>query len=605
MTGGMMTTYVYGSPHGFNFYEGDAALDYYFKAFYISSRHGRRLMVNRRDDGTTIYSFLCYGLVENTKRPNAFFGMSIVSDGGEYSSDLKELFEWFDYLFGKLVERSSVFRVLDDGKLQYRIDTFKDAENDIEWLKGNLPNIFTKASGVVTLPYDRSYSWGNIDRIICCNIDTAPDRIVADFKRSQWVAVSPDFAPEEEREEINFAGLEDRLNRYNQSLLTVAVNPSAASLSQLSAAEADCNGTLMMLRKYLKATIDDEELQQCREVYDKYSRLYDNIAALIGRIETDKRRQEIQQAALRSDNRASFSPSNRRAVSQRDKRPGPQPEQTAGTKTDGKSGGFFKRKSRRGEDDVPHRKLDPQPSDRRCRECHERKPLSEFNVYVDVCDDCASASKPRKESWWRRIHPLYASFVILLVIIIISTILVFKACNSGDDICDGNVEEVEVLEAVDPDTTNVDTTKVDASTVVVDPKKTEVTQAGGVESENFTVTVKCENKDGNVISEQTVKHDAVIPLPIGSYVTVSTSPSKKISTTQTGSRPTGGSFRAEVNQGPMEFKAGDKIKITINGVKNESLLSIDGISSGEVGTQILLKNPKLVETITIDKLKNK
>lgn len=599
-----MTTYVYGSPHGFNFYEGDAALDYYFKAFYISSRQGRRLMVNRRDDGTTIYSFLCYGLVESTKRPNAFFGMSVESDGAEYSPDFKDLYEWFDYLFGKLVERGGVFRVLDDGKLQYRIDKFKDAEEDIEWLKGNLPNIFTKSSGVVMLPYDRSYAWGNTGHVICCNIDTPPDRIAADFKRSQWVAVSPDFAPEEEREEINFSELEDRLNRYNQSLLTVAVNPSAASLSQLSAAEADCNDTLMMLRKYLKATIDDEELQQCREVYDKYSRLYDNIAALIGRMETDKRRQEIQQAALRSDNRAPFSPSDKRAVSQRDKRPGPQPDQTARTKTDGKSGAFFKRKSRRVEDDVPHRKLDPQPSDRRCRECHERKPLSEFNVYVDVCDDCASASKPRKESWWRRIHPLYASFVILVIVIIVSSILIFKACNSGDDRYCGYVEEVEVLEAVAQDTTTVYTTKVDASTAVVDPKKTEVTQAGEVESENFTVTVKCENKDGNVVSEQTVKHDVVIPLPIGSYVTISTSPSKKISTMQTGSRPTGGSFRAEVNQGPMVFKAGDKIKITVNGVKNQRQLSRNGVSSGEVGTQILLQTPKPGDTITLDKLKN-
>lgn len=598
MTGGMMTTYVYGSPHGFNFYEGDTALDYYFKAFYISSRHGRRLMVNRRDDGTTIYSFLCYGLVESTKRPNAFFGMSVESDSAEYSPDFKELYEWFDYLFGKLVERGGVFRVLDDGKLQYRIDKFKDAEEDIEWLKGNLPNIFTKSSGVVMLPYDRSYAWGNTGHVICCNIDTDPDRIVADFKRSQWVAVSPDFAPEEEWEEINFAGLEDRLNRYNQSLLTVAVNPSAASLSQLSAAEADCADTLMMLRKYLKATIDDEELQQCREVYDKYSRLYDNIAALIGRIEADKRRQEIQRAALRSDNRTSLPHTDKRTVSQSDKRKVSQPIQKDMSKTVGKAGGLFRRKSRH-EEEMHPRKPDSHTSDRRCRECHERKPLSEFNVYVDVCDDCASAPKPKKESWWKRIDPLYASFVILLVIIIISTILILKACNSGDDTYGGYAKEVGVSKTVPTDTATADTTKVDASTVVADTKK-EKESADSVESENFTVTVKCEDKSGNVVLEQTVKQDAVIPMPIGSYVIVSTSPSKKITTTQTGRRPTVGSFRAEVNQGPMEFEAGNKIKITINGVKNKSQLSRDGISPGKVGAQILF--PKPGDSLTIGKL---
>lgn len=405
MTGGMMTTYVYGSPHGFNFYEGDAALDYYFKAFYISSRHGRRLMVNRRDDGTTIYSFLCYGLVENTKRPNAFFGMSIVSDGGEYSSDLKELFEWFDYLFGKLVERSSVFRVLDDGKLQYRIDTFKDAENDIEWLKGNLPNIFTKASGVVTLPYDRSYSWGNIDRIICCNIDTAPDRIVADFKRSQWVAVSPDFAPEEEREEINFAGLEDRLNRYNQSLLTVAVNPSPAYLSQLSAAEADCTGTLTLLRKAIKATGDGDEREQCRNLCDKYVKLYDNIVALNRKLRAPK----ISAYGQKNDS----------------------------IKTTHDQSGSVRGNS---------------AYNKECHRCYESKPKTAFTMQPDVCDDCLNDGRGNGSVWENIFSPLYLGTSIISVIIIISIWAVIKSCSSSDSsqsremsYPNTNVEVVEIV----------------------------------------------------------------------------------------------------------------------------------------------------------------
>lgn len=385
MTGGMMTTYVYGSPHGFNFYEADAAFDYYFKAFYISSRHGRRLMVNRRDDGTTIYSFLCYGLVENTKRPNAFFGMSIVSDIAEYSSDFKELFEWFDYLFGKLVERGSVFRVLDDGKLQYRIDTFKDAEDDIEWLKGNLPNIFTKSSGVVILPYDSSYSWGNIDRIICCNIDTSPDRIVADFKRSQWVAVSPDFASEEEREEINFVGLEDRLNRYNQSLLGVAVNPSPAALSQLSAAETYCTDTLNLLRKAIKATGDGEEREQCRNLCDKYVKLYDNIVALNRKLMAAKisaHEQKIDWVKTTQGH------------------------------------------SRTSGDDSAYNKV--------CHKCHERKPRTAFTRQQDVCDDCLNDRSEDESVWQKLFTPLYLGSVIILVIIIVSIWALFRSCDSSD-----------------------------------------------------------------------------------------------------------------------------------------------------------------------------
>ena len=50
----MIKTYIYGVPNGFDFYEKDAGLNDYFKGFYISSRRGRRLMVNRRNNGVTI-----------------------------------------------------------------------------------------------------------------------------------------------------------------------------------------------------------------------------------------------------------------------------------------------------------------------------------------------------------------------------------------------------------------------------------------------------------------------------------------------------------------------------------------------------------------------
>lgn len=610
-----MTTYVYGSPHGFNFYEGDTALDYYFKAFYISSRQGRRLMVNRRDDGTTIYSFLCYGLAESTKRPNAFFGMSVVSDGAEYCPDMKELYEWFDYLFGKLVERGGVFRVLDDGKLQYRIDKFKDAEDDIEWLKGNLPNIFTKASGVVMLSYDRSYAWGNTGHVICCNIDTDPDRIIADFKRSQWIALSPDFAPEEEREEINFAGLEDKLNRYNQSLLSVAVNPSAASLSQLSAAEADCTDTLIMLRKYLKVTIDDEERQQCQEIYDKYSRLYDNIAALIGRIEADKRRQEIQRAALRSDNRTSLPHTDKRTVSQSDKRKVSQPTQKDTLKTVGKAGGFFRRKSRH-EEDMHPRKPDSHTDYRRCRECHERKLLSEFNVYVDVCDACASKTKPKKESWWKRIDPLYASFVILLVIIIISTILILKGCNSGREVvkADGkDTTKVEVVEesVKDPDTVSTNNISLTAEGAASDNVGRSPGATGIDTAQDVVLAVAVnECEDNTTVPKGPYRNetraDKTFEMPEGKFAVLSTkSPNEIVSPIGGIGRPNGGGYnrvRYEVTPGSVTFTVNDgkrSIQITIKGVKKQQKVTLDGISQGKVDTSIGQQSIEAKDTMAI------
>ena len=84
----MIRTYIYGVPRGFDFYEKDAMLNEYFKKFYISSRRGKRLVINRRSNGDTIYSYLRYGLREVERQPlNSFFGMSVVVDGYRYCPD--------------------------------------------------------------------------------------------------------------------------------------------------------------------------------------------------------------------------------------------------------------------------------------------------------------------------------------------------------------------------------------------------------------------------------------------------------------------------------------------------------------------------------------
>ena len=61
----MIKTFIYGDPHGFDFYEKDVYLNDYFKGFYISSRRGRRLVVNRRENGETI--FFCSDCISNHK----------------------------------------------------------------------------------------------------------------------------------------------------------------------------------------------------------------------------------------------------------------------------------------------------------------------------------------------------------------------------------------------------------------------------------------------------------------------------------------------------------------------------------------------------------
>lgn len=368
----MISTYIYGSPHGFNFYEGVASWNDYFKSFYISTRKGKRLMVNRKDDGTTVYSFLCYGLMEKEGRPNAFFGCSVIIGGDRYSPDLKELFEWFDYLFGRIVERGSLFFVNDGGIIQYKVDRFSDISDEIDWLKSNLPNIFTKSSDITLLPYDATYTTRNLGKVICCNIDTPVQRIVDDFRKSHWLAISPGFKPEEELEEMNFADLSSRLNEYNQKILAVAVNPSADDVGLLKTIHAECADVIESLRKYHKAVQDEVEKQNCTEIREKYANLSGNIAALL---------KKIPQASGLSVPPAGF-------VAE------------------------------------PPRAEPPRVKTRICRKCHAKKPVSAFTRYVDVCDDCAKANP--QTYWWENIKSTHAAAAIVAVIVLVSAFLIIK-----------------------------------------------------------------------------------------------------------------------------------------------------------------------------------
>lgn len=68
-----MRTYIYGVPQGFDFYEKDVQFTDYFKSFYISSRRGRRFLINRKENGETIYTYLRYGMKEVCRQPQHAF----------------------------------------------------------------------------------------------------------------------------------------------------------------------------------------------------------------------------------------------------------------------------------------------------------------------------------------------------------------------------------------------------------------------------------------------------------------------------------------------------------------------------------------------------
>ncbi len=281
----MFNTYIYGTPLGFDFNEDIASLKEYFKGLYISSRKGRRLMVNRCDNGETFYNYLRYGLAEKEGRPNSFFGMSISMDNNEYAYDFKEIFDWFDYLFDKLVERGSLFFVNAGNIIQYKITKFKDDTEEIQWLKNNIPNLFTKAQGVKLLEYDSSFSSSSSGQIRCFNDDTSTTKVLDAFKKCRWIALSPNFKPEEEPIEIDPSDIEAQLNKYTQQLVPIAISPKQENLSVLHALESNCVETIGLIQKYLATESEESEQRTCTSLIDRAREIVTNAKTIATKID--------------------------------------------------------------------------------------------------------------------------------------------------------------------------------------------------------------------------------------------------------------------------------------------------------------------------------
>lgn len=289
----MIKTYIYGVPHGFDFYEKDAKLNDYFKGFYISSRRGRRLMINRRDNGETIYSYLRYGLKEVDRQPlHSFFGMSLVVDNYQFCPNFKVLLEWFDYLFNKLVNEHSLIKN-EDEILHYVIHKFDENSVDVEWLKSNLPNILTQAGHTEITNYDNSFVDGKAGQIVSFNHPVGENLLLETFKKFRWLSISSEILERQDitsgdsiEVELSFEDLNEKLNEFNQQLLPIAVDISKGSYADLKRMAEEVQEINTSLVKYLPTIDDSEEKEKFGKLDSKYDSLNGSIGTLLSKFTT-------------------------------------------------------------------------------------------------------------------------------------------------------------------------------------------------------------------------------------------------------------------------------------------------------------------------------
>ena len=423
----MFNTYIYGTPLGFDFYEDAASLKDYFKGFYISSRKGRRLMVNRRDNGETFYNYLRYGLAEKEGRPNSFFGMSVSIDNNEYAYDFKEIFDWFDYLFEKLVERGSLFFVNAGNIIQYKVSKFKDTYEEIQWLKNNIPNLFTKAQGISLLEYDSTFSSSLSAQIRCFNDNTSTDVVVDAFRKFRWIALSPNFKPEEEPIEIDVYDIDSQLNRYNQLLVPIAISPKQENLSILGSIESYCSDIIHLVQKYLSSEHDENEQKECKQLIDRAQDTLSHTRTIISKIKN-----------IRVERDDYDKPVSYRVC----KKCG---NQLPSSFFDSQNSNFC-------HDCVAKGNQNNKSKKKKCIKCGNEKALSEFPTNASICYDC----KESKSIWEYIDSKVIAIACIVVLIAGVSLYLILGGENT--DVSKSGEDSEEVTSVNGTENTNVDTT---------------------------------------------------------------------------------------------------------------------------------------------------
>ena len=396
-------TYIYGTPLGFNFYEDDSQYKDYFKAFYISSREGRRLMVNRLDNGETSYNFLCYRIAEFGNRPNAFFGMSLVLGDYVYCADFGKLYNWFNFLFDKLVDERNLISKTDSG-LRYGVSKFIEGTQDVEWLKSNLPNILS-SPGMKLFKYDSSFSDKKTGKIMLVNPDDKPESLLNAFKQNRWICLTPFVASENDCPELDYGEMSSFLDGVTKQLLPIAINPEEKYIPLLKKIYTETKENSQSISEYLEKSRDEENKKLFSELGKRY---YDILTQQLPKI-AEKIKDEGKQEPVAPPSSASPVPPKTKKCTQCGK------QKPVSAFADG--------------DDVCLECRNHTNSRlRKCKNCGKEKSIGDFEGNDTVCRQCRNNED---SSHTKRPKYLYAA-IAALILLIVAGVVVFIP-KGGDE----------------------------------------------------------------------------------------------------------------------------------------------------------------------------
>lgn len=364
---------VYGTPHGFDSYEAPPAMGEYYEQFYRTNRRGRMLMANRRNDGSTIYSFLVYDLIENDLRQHAFFGTSFTIGDKQYIPDLHSLYTLFNSIFDKRLANGRLF-VAASGKLRYIVGKFNTVE---EVVSDYLAEILSGLANFETEYYTADFLSNNSGQIALKNIDTPTNILTDTFKKCQWLAVSPYFKPDDPGIEVDLGDINRQYTTSLESLMQMSIHKHQSDIDKIVNIINSTNSSLQLMKKYAaQGTLDNDELHKINDLSVKLNTLRTNATALKSQIERDS--------------------SQTTTITQH--------TDTDTTRHDEEQGNSV-------HVNIPKKKF--------CIKCNREKPLSAFDKDSEICRECAFVP------FWKKLDPAMAGIVAtILVIVVVSWILI-------------------------------------------------------------------------------------------------------------------------------------------------------------------------------------
>lgn len=189
--------YIYGVPDGFDMPSGTPSDEIlYYQLFYDTSKKGREMRINRKDNGETVYSYLIYNLVSSKGREGAFLGMSIAFTNNEYCNNhvaLKELFEGiYNEVILKADDKDRIIDVIDGGNAvgRFCISKFDERHNMCEKIGriivNNVESELTKYISTINDTFDNSKE----GRILTLTLETDNKSINQALHSYTWVSLS-------------------------------------------------------------------------------------------------------------------------------------------------------------------------------------------------------------------------------------------------------------------------------------------------------------------------------------------------------------------------------------------------------------------------------